>query len=79
MSHFGAKIKCTFSDKIDYFLRLKFENKKDVKENVTITLSQEAYIESFLSQLKLQLETINTPKLPYQSRYTIDSIPQKTI
>ena len=32
MSQFGAKIKCTFLDKIDYFLGLKFKNKKMPKE-----------------------------------------------
>ena len=77
MSQFGAKIKCTFSDEVNYFLGLKFENNKDAKRNVTITLSQEAYIKSFLSQLKLQSETINTPKSPCQSGYTIDLILQK--
>ena len=77
MEQFSSKIKCTFSEEPDYFLGLKFDNKKDKDGNVSISISQEAYIENLLHQVNLQNDAINVPKTPYRSGYTIDSIPQK--
>ena len=72
---FSSKLKCTFSEKIDYFLGIKFNCKKEKDKCVTIQMNQDAFIENLLIQLNLHHDNINTPKTPYRSGYPVDSIP----
>ena len=62
---FSSKLKGTFSKKINYFLGIKFNCKKDKDKRVTIQMNQDAFIENLLIQLNLHHENINTPKTPY--------------
>jgi deoxyuridine 5'-triphosphate nucleotidohydrolase len=75
---FSQKVKCTFTPEIDYFLGIKFTHTKHKDGNISIKLSQEAYIDSILEQTKLNSDAINTPITPYRNGYPIDSIPDIT-
>jgi len=77
MNDISKQIKCTFTNKIDYFLGIKFECSKDKKKNITIQMNQDAYIKILLIQLNLHHSGINTPLTPYRSGYLIDTIPKK--
>ena len=77
MDEFSAKLPCTFSTEVNYFLGLKFENKKTKNGQLSITLSQESYIDNLLSHLNLNNAAVNTPHSPYRSGYPIDTIPHK--
>jgi hypothetical protein len=77
-SKFSQKVKCTFTQEIDYFLGIKFTNIKHKNGHISIKLSQEAYISSLLDQTNLNSNAINTPITPYCSGYPVDSIPDIT-
>ena len=77
MQQFSSNVSCTFTKEINYFLGIKFTSDKDTKGNISITLTQQAYIENLLFQLNLHGDEINCPSTPYRSGYPIDNIPQK--
>jgi hypothetical protein len=60
-SEFSSKVKCKFTPEIDYFLGIKFTHTKHPDGNVSIKLSQEAYIEALLEQTNLNSDAIITP------------------
>jgi hypothetical protein len=71
---FGNKLDTTFSGDIDYFLGIKFDCKHNENGDVSIMMSQEAFIESLCESVKLNGPTSN-PSTPYRSGYPVDSIP----
>jgi hypothetical protein len=71
---FGEKLDTTFSGDIDYFLGIKFDCKKNKDGDVSIMMSQEAFIESLCESVNLNGPTTN-PSTPYRSGYPVDSIP----
>ena len=74
---FAKKVPVTFDEEINYFLGIKFNNERHNNGDVTIKLSQTAYIEELCKTVKLDGEAVNTPKHPYRGGYPIDSIPTK--
>ena len=62
---------------MDYFLGIKFTHQRHSPNNVTIQLSQTAFIDDLLTKTNLDGEGVNTPKSPYRSGYPIDNIPQQ--
>ena len=78
METFSNKITCTFNDKIDYFLGIKFQCSKTKDKDVTIQLNQAAYIENLLSQLNLQHVDVTSPKTPYRNGFPVDTIPKQS-
>jgi hypothetical protein len=74
---FGNKIDTDFNGQIGYFLGINFECKKHPDGNVSIHLSQEAFIENLCQLANLDHETVNPTATPYKSGYPSDSIPYK--
>jgi hypothetical protein len=71
---FGDKLDTMFSGDIDYFLGIKFDCKKNKNGDVSIMMSQEAFIESLCESVNLNGPTSNL-STPYRSGYPVDSIP----
>jgi hypothetical protein len=69
----GNKLDTTFSRDIDYFLGIKFDCKKNKNSDVSIMMSQEAFIDTLCDSVGLTGPTSN-PVTPYQSNYPVDSI-----
>ena len=72
---FIQHVPVTFENEIDYFLGIKFHNKRDKNGDVEIKLSQSAYIDELCKLANLTGDAINTPSSPYRNGYPIDSIP----
>ena len=72
---FSKHVPVTFDTEIDYFLGIKFDNTRHKDGNVTIKLSQTAYIDELCKTTNLAGNAINTPTSPYRSGLPIDSIP----
>ena len=60
---------------MDYFLGIKFDCHRHSPTDVTIQLSQAAFVENFLIQHNLHGDEVNTVQSPYRSGYPIDKIP----
>ena len=69
--------KVTFSPDVDFFLGLKFDTIQHANKDVTIHLSQTAFIENLLHQFNMDTDDINTVQNPYRSGLPIDSIPNE--
>ena len=61
---------------IDYCLGIKFTNTAHPDGYVTITLTQEAFVEHLLKMTKLDDPATNSVKTPYRNGYPVDSIPK---
>ena len=72
---FGAKINTDFNGPIQWFLGIKFEMSRNENNQITILLTQEAYIETISTLADLDQLHVNTPKTPHRIGYPIDSIP----
>ena len=69
--------KVTWNEEVDYFLGVKFDCVKHNNKEVTIQLSQTAFVESLLIQYHMNGDEINTVQTPYRSGYPIDKIPSE--
>ncbi len=76
---FGEKLDTTFDDKINYFLGIQFTYKWHDDGNLTIKLSQPAYIENIIASAGLQGDAVNSVPTPYKSGLPVDSIPNITL
>ena len=72
---FGAEIDTDFNGKIGYFLGINFDCTRHDDDNVTIHLSQEAFIDNLCELAGLSSAAVNTVKTPYKSGYPVDTIP----
>jgi deoxyuridine 5'-triphosphate nucleotidohydrolase len=72
---FGNKIDTDFNGQIGYFLGINFDCKRHDDGNVSIHLSQEAFIENLCQLANLDNENVNPTRTPYKSGYPVDSIP----
>jgi deoxyuridine 5'-triphosphate nucleotidohydrolase len=72
---FDQKIDIDWNGQIDYFLGIQFQCKRHENNDVSILLSQEAFIDTIINSADLQHDDITTPKSPYRSGYPIDKIP----
>ena len=72
---FGQKIKTSFNGPVHHFLGLAFDVTKDAHNNVSIHLTQQAYIESLLEEYNYNDISVNSTPIPYKSGIPIDSIP----
>ena len=66
--------KVTYSHQVDYFLGIKFDCERHSANNVTINLSQAAFVENLLIQQDLHKSDVNTVQSPYKSGYPVDKI-----
>ena len=71
---FQAKIDIEFDGVVDYYLGIKFDCQKHQDGNVSIHMSQEAFIESLGALAKLTNPHMSYPKTPYRSGYPVDKI-----
>lgn len=71
---FSSKIDMTLDGPLQYFLGIKFTNKRYADGHVSIKLSQEAFTETLIASEKLDDDAVNTPHTPYRSGYPIDKI-----
>ena len=67
--------KVTWTNQVDYFLGVKFDCQQHNTSQVTIHLSQIAFMENLLIQNNMHGDDINTVQTPYRSGYPIDKIP----
>ena len=74
-TEFAKHVPVTFDSEINYFLGVKFYNKRKPNGDVEIKLSQAAYIDKLCKLTNLHGGRINTPTSPYQSGLPVDSIP----
>ena len=76
---FRAKLDTEFNGKIGYFLGINFTHKSFTSGDVSIMLSQEAFIDNLCVIANLSDVTVTEPKTPYRSGYPVNSIPHKPI
>jgi hypothetical protein len=76
---FGAKLNTDFNGKIGYFLGINFTHHKYDTGDVSIQLSQEAFIDQLCTIAQLDNPAVTTPKTPYRSGLPVDSIPNKPL
>ncbi len=72
---FGSKIPMDFNGDITYFLGINFKCKRHPDGNVSIFLSQQAFIENLVETAGLSGRAVNTPHTPYRSGLPVDKIP----
>ena len=72
---FGARLDTDFNGDIQWFLGIKFQTQRTKQDNVSILMSQSAFIDTLLQMTDLDKPHINEPKTPYRIGYPIDSIP----
>ena len=72
---FGAKLNTDFNGPIQWFLGIKFQHQRHTNGDVTIHLSQEAFIDTLADLSNLNKPHMTNPKTPYRSGYPVDSIP----
>ena len=75
---FGAKIDTDFNGKIGYFLGINFQTTKHDDGNVSILMTQEAFIDNLAAIAGLNGPTSN-PDTPYRSGYPVDKIPKSCL
>ena len=75
---FGSKIKTTFNGPAHHFLGLTIDIVKSQSNNISIHLSQQAFIESLLDEYNYNKQSINSTPSTYKSGIPIDSIPLTT-
>ena len=72
---FGNEISTDFNGRIGYFLGINFSTIQHDNGNISIHLSQEAFIENLVQLAQLDDEAVNTAVTPYRSGYPVDAIP----
>jgi hypothetical protein len=75
---FGNKIDMEFNGPVTYFLGIKFTTKKDANGNVTIQLSQEAFVDSLVQSAGLDGNGVTEPRTLYQIGYPVDKIKEES-
>ena len=68
------KIEIEFNGQIGYFLGINFTCVKEENNDVSIHLSQEAFIDSIAILAELNNPHMNFPKTPYRSGFPVDKI-----
>ena len=71
---FGKEIDTDFYGQIGCFLSINFDCTRHNASNVTIHLSQEAFIDNLCEMAGLLSDAVNTVQTPYKSSYPVDSI-----
>jgi hypothetical protein len=66
-----------FMGKVTYFLGIEFTWKELSDGHLSVSLTQQSFIESLLDSLNIHLENISTYSSPYRSGLHIDSIPHQ--
>ena len=74
-TEFGNKIDTSFNGPIDYFLGISFSHQRHINNDVTIHMSQHAFIDSLLVMTKLEHSDSHSAPTPYRSGYPVDCIP----
>jgi hypothetical protein len=74
---FGQQIDMEFNGPIRYFLGIKFTTKTDENGEVTIQMSQEAFMDSLVQSSGLDGDGVTKPKTPYRIGYPVDKIKTK--
>ena len=72
---FGAKLDTDFNGPIQWFLGIKFQTQQDRDNNVSILMSQTAFIDTLLQMCDLDHPHVTEPRTPYRVGYPVDSIP----
>jgi hypothetical protein len=68
-----------FNGPVTYFLGIKFITNTDENGDISIQLTQEAFIESLLvASAGLDGDGVNESKTPYRVGYPVNKIPQET-
>jgi hypothetical protein len=75
---FGAKIDMEFNGPVTYFLGIKFITETHEDGNVSIQMSQEAFIDTLVQSAGLDGDGVTEPKTPYRVGYPVDKIPIET-
>ena len=71
---FGNEIPMEFNGPVSYFLGVNFTHTRHSDGNVSILLSQEAFIEALVQHAGLDGEGVNIPRSPYRSGLPVDKI-----
>jgi deoxyuridine 5'-triphosphate nucleotidohydrolase len=71
---FGKKIDMEFNGPVTYFLGIKFTTKTHESGDVSIKMSQEAFVEALTSASGLQGDGVTEPRTPYRIGYPVDKI-----
>ena len=75
---FGKTITTTFNGPVDYFLGIKFDYQRHNSKEVSIHMTQTAFVDNLVRDLKLDGAAVGEPKTPYKSGYPVDVIPHET-
>ena len=76
---FRAKLDTDFNGKIGYFLGINFTHETTPSGDISIMMSQEAFVDNLVQMAGLDDAVVYEPKTPYQSGFPIDSIPNKPL
>ena len=76
---FGSQVKTTFDGDITHFLGINFTCVRHSTDDVSIHLSQEAFIDTLLVKAGLDGPECATAPTPYRSGYPVDKIPPKHV
>lgn len=71
---FSSKMDMDLNGPVTYFLGIKFTTQTDENGDVSIQLSQEAFIESLVQSTGLDGDGVTEPKTPYRIGYPVDKI-----
>ena len=74
----AKQVKTTFEGTVTHFLGIAFDCRKYTDGNVSVHMSQEAFIDTLLQKSGLDGPTSATAPTPYRSGYPIDKIPAAT-
>ena len=72
---FSSAIDLTLNGPVDYFLGITFNHSTDAQGNVTIHMSQQAFIDNLLQMVELDKSAITSVPTPYRSGFPVDRIP----
>ena len=72
---FGEKLDTDFNGEIQWFLGIKFTSERDKHRNVSILMSQSAFIDTLVQLTDLDKPYVTEPRTPYRNGYPVDSIP----
>ena len=72
---FSSKLGMELNGEVSYFLGIKFETARHDDDNLSIKLSQEAFIESLAALAHLDGDGVTCPTSPYRAGFPIDKIP----
>ena len=73
--NFGSKMKMEFNGPLDYFLGINFDCKQSPDGEVSILMTQEAFVDQLLTMTNLHDPSVNPVTTPYRSGFPVDSIP----